>query len=149
MKRLFTGVGLLALGFAGGAFAAKASGKKEITQPKLTDLEWKEVAPNMPVMAAESWKGAGGSHCTFNKFPKGFVAPSHTHTNDVYSIVISGKWGSHAEGAPESLQGPGGYQFIPGGVKHETKCGDTGDCVIYDCGPKAFDLKGLPPPPKK
>ena len=23
------------------------------------------------------------------------------------------------------------------------------DCVIYECSPGAFDIKGLPPPPKK
>jgi hypothetical protein len=149
MKRLFAAAGLLALGAAGGALAARASGPKPITQPTLSDLDWKELAPNMPVMTAESWKGAGGAHCSFTKFPKGFVAQSHWHTNDIYAIVLMGKWGSHAEGTPESLQGPAGYQVIPGGVKHETKCGDVGDCVIYECSPKAFDLKGLPPPAKK
>ena len=149
MKRMSWAVGLVAMGFVGGAFAAKEAAKKEITQPKLADLQWKEAAPGMPVMVADSWKGAGGAHCTFDKFPKGFAAPTHAHTNDVYSIVIAGKWGSHAEGTPESLQGPGGYQFIPGGLKHETKCGDASDCMVYECGPKAFDLKGLPPPPKK
>ena len=148
MMRWLGAAGLLAVGFAGGALAAKEAAKKEITQPKPAELTWKAVQPGVPVEMAESWKGAGGSHCSFNKFPKGFTAPMHTHTNDVYSIVLAGKWGSHAEGAPESLQGPGGYQFIPGGLKHETKCGDGGECMIYECGPKAFDLK-MPPAPKK
>jgi hypothetical protein len=149
MKRLFAAAGLLALGFASGALAARASGKKEITQPRLTDLDWKEMAPNMPVMAAESWKGAGGAHCSFAKFPKGFVATTHWHSNDVYSLVLMGKFGSHTEGTPESLQEPGGYQIIPGGVKHETKCGDVSDCVVYECGPKAFDIKDLQAAPKR
>ena len=150
MKKLLGMVALLAVGFVGGAYAQKAAAaKKEITQQKPADMTWKAVAPNMPVEAAESWKSAGGAHCSFNKFPKGFAAPTHTHSNDVYSIVVAGKWGSNVEGSPQALQGPGGYQMIPSGLKHETHCGADADCVIYECGPKAFDLKGLPPPPKK
>ena len=149
MRKIVWVVGLVAVGFVGGAYAQKAAAGKAITQPKPADMTWKAVAPDMPVEAAESWKGAGGAHCTFNKFPKGFAVPGHTHTNDVYSIVVAGKWGSNAEGSPQALQGPGGYQMIPGGFKHETHCGADADCVIYECGPKAFDLKGLPPAPAK
>ena len=32
--------------------------------------------------------------------------------------MIAGNWGSAVEGAPEKLLGPGSYQFIPGGLKH-------------------------------
>src|ERR1051326_6113301 len=114
MKKLLGMVALLAVGFVGGAYAQKAAAaKKEITQQKPADMTWKAVAPNMPVEAAESWKSAGGAHCSFNKFPKGFAAPTHTHSNDVYSIVVAGKWGSNVEGSPQALQGPGGYQMIP------------------------------------
>jgi len=148
MKRVLWSFAMIAVGFVGGALADKAAAKV-IEQPKMDALAWKEIGPGLPVMAAESWKGAGGSYCTFDKFPKGLVVPTHSHSNDVYSIVITGQWGSHAEGTPESLQGPGGYQIIPGGVKHETKCGDASDCIVYSCGKAAFDLKGLPPPPKK
>jgi hypothetical protein len=147
MKKLVWGLALMAVGFVGGALAEKKA--KEIEQPKLDSLAWKAAAPDLPVMAADAWKGPGGSYCQFNKFPKGFAVPTHWHSKDVYSIVIAGQWGSHSEGTPESLQGPGGYQIIPGGVKHETKCGDAGECVVFTCGPAAFDLKGLPPPPKK
>jgi hypothetical protein len=148
MKRLMLGAGLLAAGFVGGVVAAKEAAKKDIVQQTVADLTWKEVMPGMPVMAADVWKGPGGSHCLFNKFPKGFTVPSHFHTKDVHAIVIAGNWGSHVEGAPEKLVAPGGYQFIPGGLKHVTKCGDAADCVVYECGPGPFDLKGLPPPPK-
>src|SRR5689334_12285953 len=117
MKKFLGVAAILAVGFVGGAYAQKAAAeKKGITQQKPADMTWKAAAPNMPVEAADSWKGAGGAHCTFNKFPKGFVAPTHTHSNDVYSIVVAGKWGSNVEGSPQALQGPGGYQFIPGGL---------------------------------
>jgi len=148
MKRFMIGFGLLAVGLVGGALAKDAV-KKEIVQKTVADLAWKELAPGVPVMISEAWKGPGGSHCTWNKFPKGYTAPTHFHTKDVHAVVISGNWGSWSEGQPEKLVGPGGYQLIPGGLKHSTKCGDTADCVIYECGPGAFDLKGLAPPPKK
>jgi hypothetical protein len=147
MNKLAIGFGLLATGLVGGALAKEAP-KKEIVQQTTADLTWKEVMPGMPVMAAEDWKGPGGSHCGWNKFPKGFVVPSHFHSKDIYAVVISGNWGSWAEGAPEKLVAPGGHQMIPAKLKHTTKCGDKEDCVIYECSPGAFDIKGLPPPEK-
>ena len=148
MQRVTLGLALLAGAFLSAAIAKEAA-KKEIVQKTTADLEWKEVMPGMPVMAAEAWKGPGGSHCGWNKFPKGFVVPPHTHTKDIHGVVISGNWGSWVEGAPEKLAGPGGYQMIPGGLKHTTKCGDASECIVYECSPGAFDIKGLPPPPKK
>ena len=148
MTKLGLGLGLIALGFGAGMVAAKEAAKKEIVQKTVADLTWKEVAPGIPVMAAEDWKGPGGSHCGFNRFPKGFVVPSHFHSKDLYAVVIAGNWGSWAEGATEKLVGPGGHQFIPAKLKHSTKCGEAAECVVYECGPGPFDLKGLPPPPK-
>jgi hypothetical protein len=148
MKRIMCGVGLLVVGFVGGAFAKDAA-QKAIVQKTVADLEWKAMAPGVPVMTADAWKGPGGSHCSWNKFPKGFVAPTHYHTKDTHAVVIAGNWGSWVEGAPEKLVGPGGYQFVPGGLKHTTKCADAADCVTYECSPGAFDMKGLPPAPKK
>jgi quercetin dioxygenase-like cupin family protein len=148
MGKLALAIGLSAVVFAGAALAAKEAAKKEVMQQTVNDLNWKEAMPGMPIMMAEAWKGPGGSHCQFIKFPKGFAVPVHWHSKDVHGVVISGNWGSALEGAPEKLMGPGGYQTIPAKVKHSTKCGDVSDCVVYDCGPGAFDIKGLPPPPK-
>jgi hypothetical protein len=148
MKRIMCGLGLLVVGFVGGAFA-KDAGQKAIVQKTVADLQWTEVMPGSPVMIAAAWKGPGGSYCRWVKFPKGLAVPLHFHTKDIHAVVITGKWGSSVEGQPEKLQGPGGYEAIPGGLKHTTKCGDDADCVTYECSPGAFDIKGLPPPPKK
>jgi quercetin dioxygenase-like cupin family protein len=147
MKKLAIGLALTAAGLVGGTLAAKEA-KKEITQQTVADLEWKEVMPGQPVMVAEVWKGPGGAHCRFNKFPKGFVVPQHFHSKDVHAVVISGSWGSWSEGGEEKLAATGGHQFIPAKLKHTTKCGDGADCVVYACSPGAFDIKGLPAPPK-
>jgi quercetin dioxygenase-like cupin family protein len=147
MKTIMCGLGLLAVGFVGGAFAKEAA-QKEIVQKTVADLEWKTVTPGVPVVSSEDWKGSGGAHCTWNKFPRGFSSPAHYHSKDLHSVVVAGHWGSWVEGAPEKLVGPGGYEFIPAGLKHTTKCSDAADCVTYECSPGAFDLKGLPPLPK-
>jgi hypothetical protein len=147
MKTILCGFGVLVVGFLGGAFAKEAA-QKEIVQKTVADLEWKTLTPGVPVASSEDWKGPGGAHCTWNKFPKGFLSPAHYHSKDLHSVVVAGHWGSWVEGAPERLVGPGGYEFIPAGLKHTTKCGDAADCVTYECSPGAFDLKGLPPPPK-
>ena len=143
MKTIMCGFGLLVVGFVGVAFAREAAQKKTVA-----DLEWKALAPGVPVVSSEDWKGAGGSHCTWNKFPKGFLSPTHYHSKDLHSVVVAGHWGSWVEGAPEMVVGPGGYEFIPAGLKHTTKCSDAADCVTYECSPGAFDLKGLPLLPK-
>ena len=149
MKKLAMGIGLLAVAFAGGALAAKEAAKKEIVQETPDDLKWKEVVPGMPVMAAEIWKGPGGSGCSYIKFPKGTAVPLHWHSKDGHAVVISGSWGSAPEGGgPEKMIGPGAHQFIPAKLKHTTKCSEAADCIVYSCSPGPFDVKGLPPPPK-
>jgi quercetin dioxygenase-like cupin family protein len=149
MNKLALGLGLLGVvAAATGTLAAKEAAKKEIVSESLEELAWKEMMPGMPLMAAEVWKGPGGSGCFYLKFPKGMAVPLHWHSKDAHAVVISGNWGSTPEGGQDKLLSPGSHQFIPGKVKHTTKCGEAADCVIYSCSPGAFDVKGLPPPPK-
>jgi len=148
MRRGAFVIGLVMLGLVGGALAAKEA-KRAIVQQRVSELKWSEVAPGVPIVEAPVWQGPGGSHCVFDKFPRGFAEPEHFHTHDIHAIVIEGRWGSGLPGAPEQLVAPGGYQLIPGGLKHTTKCAPDVDCVVYVCLPGAFDVKGLPPEPKK
>jgi hypothetical protein len=143
MLRLMLGLG--AVGLLGAALA-EATTKKKIVQQPASALEWAAVAPGAPVLGVDAWQGPGGSYCAFAKFPKGFSEPKHFHTNDLHVVVLEGQWGVWAPGAPEQYVSAGGYQFIPGGAEHLSKCGPTTDCVVYDCGPAAFDIQGLPPP---
>jgi quercetin dioxygenase-like cupin family protein len=131
------GVGLLAIGFAAGT---RAAAKKEIVKIAAADLKFEPV-PNSPLQHVGPFKGAKGMECQFHKFPKGFVAPLHTHTADVFAVVVAGKFGSNEEGQPEALLGPGSFQQIPGGLKHISKCGPDADCEIFICQPGAFDIK--------
>ncbi len=130
----------LGIGYAGGAIAAKAAAKKELVQWSLADLKWKDV-PNTPgLQQVEAYK-KGAVHCLFTRFPKGTEVPMHTHTNDVAGVVLAGTFGSTDEGGHGKPQAAGGFQSIPGGLKHLTKCTADADCIVFSCLPGPFDLK--------
>ena len=131
-------VAALGIGYAGGAIAAGAA---KIVQWNLDDLKWQTPpgAPPGPGQAEVYKKGA--MHCLFIKFPKGTEAPLHTHTNDVASVVLAGTFGSTDEAGNGKPQAVGGYQTVPGGLKHTTKCTADADCVVFACQPGPFDTK--------
>ena len=133
-------VAVLAIGFAGGALAAKEAAKKGIVQLSQADLKWHDV-PNSPgLQQAEVYK-KGAMQCGFTRFPKGTEVPMHTHTSDILGVVISGTFGStdaEGNGKPQEV---GGFQSIPGGFKHTTKCTAAADCTLFGCSPGPFDLK--------
>ncbi len=130
----------LGIGYAGGAITAKAAPKKELVQWSLADLKWKDV-PNTPgLQQVEAYK-KGAMHCLFSKFPKGTETPMHTHTNDIAGVVVAGTFGSTDEAGNGKPQAAGGFQSIPGGFKHLTKCTADADCIVFSCLPGPFDLK--------
>ena len=141
MKRLMSlvCVGVAVLAFGLGVAVGMEAAKNGIVQWKQSDLKWHAV-PGGPIMQADGWKH-GTMHCNFQKFPKGFAAPLHTHSHDIAGVVVAGSFGSSAEGQPESLLPPGGFQSVPGGFKHTTKCGADSDCIVFVCQPGPFDLK--------
>lgn len=133
-------VAVLGIGFASGALGAKAAAKKGLIQWSLGDLKWQDV-PNTPgVQQAEAYK-KGPMHCLFTKFPKGTEIPIHMHTNDIVSVVAAGTFGSTDLAGNGKPQAVGGFQSIPGGFKHSTKCTADADCIAFSCQPGPFDLK--------
>ncbi|HEX4803004.1 MAG TPA: DUF4437 domain-containing protein, partial [Myxococcaceae bacterium] len=134
-------VAALGIGYAGGAIAAKEAAKKEIVQWSLADLKW-QTPPNAPpgLQQAEAYK-KGAMHCAFTKFPKGTEVPMHTHTNDIAGVVVAGTMGSTDEAGNGKVQPAGGFQSVPGGLKHSTKCTADDDCIVFACQPGPFDTK--------
>ena len=130
----------LGIGYAGGAIAAKAAAKKEIVQLNLADLKW-QVVPDSPGLQQVEVYKKGAMNCGFHKFPKGTEVPMHTHTNDIAGVVVAGTFGSTDEGGNGKPQPAGGFQSIPGGLKHSTKCTADADCTVFGCLPGAFDMK--------
>src|SRR5258708_22023774 len=57
------------------------------------------------------------AHATFSKFVPGYDAGMHTHTNDVWIVVIKGAY-LYKDDAGEKRVGPGDFLRVPGGHKH-------------------------------
>ena len=109
------------------------------------DLKWTDLDPKGApgVKIADVWgnhaKGAWGA---FIKFPAGFAAPLHTHTNAFKIVVLSGTFIQGPEGKPEVRLGPGSYLNQPGdGYRHTTSCDQASECLFFAQSNGKFDLK--------
>jgi anti-sigma factor ChrR (cupin superfamily) len=124
--------------------APKSAASRLVVEPA-SDLKWTDLDPKGApgVKIVDVWgdhaKGAFGA---FLKFPAGFAAPLHTHTNDFKIVIVSGTMIQGPEGKPEFRLGPGSYLMQPGGnYKHTTACDQASDCVFFVQSTGKFDLK--------
>jgi quercetin dioxygenase-like cupin family protein len=108
------------------------------------DLKWGDLDPTGApgVKSADVWgdhtQGAFGG---FTKFPAGYVAPLHTHTNDLKIVVISGTFIHTPEGKPAARLGPGSYLMQSGGnYRHTTACDKASECLFFIQSTGKFDL---------
>ncbi len=149
MKKLSLNIVLV---FAGLIFigtteaSAQKKMKKEAVLWTAEDIKWEQLKGGPPgVMAAMLWgdntKGAYGG---FTKFPAGFKAPLHYHTNDMKIVVIKGAYTYKGK-----KYGPGSYVFIPGGDKHESGGVDNSETIFFIQQSGKFDLIPVEPPKKK
>ena len=123
--------------------ASNSGGSAAVIVPA-ADLKWTDLDPaGAPgVKSADVWgdhtKGAFGG---FTKFPAGFVAPLHTHTNAMKIAVISGTFIHTPEGKPEVRLGPGSYLMQSGGTyKHTTACDKASECLFFIQSDGKFDI---------
>ena len=137
--------------------AAKPAMKKSASmgmKPKAmmsADMKWQDMAGAPGVKIADLWgnheKGAFGA---IIKFPAGFMAPLHTHTNSAHIVVISGTFLQTPEGGQEMRLGPGSYLMQPGGgYKHTTGCDQASECSFFVEMKGKFDLKPVETGAKK
>ena len=109
------------------------------------DVKWTDLDPTGApgVKIADVWGNhATGAYGAFLKFPAGFVAPLHTHTNDIKIVVLSGTYVQTPEGKTEVRLGPGSYAFQPGGkYKHISACDKASECDLFIQSGGKFDLK--------
>jgi len=149
MKRLSLYIVLVLVGliFFGTTEApAQEKMKKEAVLWAAEDLKWEPLTGGVPgVMTAMLWgdhtKGAYGG---LTKFPAGFKAPLHYHTNDIKIVVIKGAYTYNGK-----KYGPGSYAFIPGGDRHESGGVDDSETIFFIEQPGKFDLKPVDPPNEK
>jgi len=79
-----------------------------------------------------------GAHGTFTKFAPGYDAGMHTHTNDVWLVVIKGAY-LYMDDAGEKRVGPGVFLRVPGGKKHWSGGDPTEGAVFYEESSGKFD----------
>ena len=130
--------GAMALAVSVGLGKDKAAKNKEVIYASSETATYKEKVPGvtMDVLWGDPDKGR---HATFTKFVPGQDNGMHTHTNDVWCVVIKGAY-LYKDDAGEKRVGPGEFIFIPGGHKHWSGGDKTEGALFYQEGSGKFDL---------
>src|SRR6266513_2669858 len=131
---------------AGRKFEKPAHGEKKSAKPaENTELiyvsaEQATFNERMPgVSMAVLWGDPDkGAHGTFTKFAPGYDAGTHTHTSDVWLVVIKGAY-LYKDDAGEKRVGPGEFIRIPGEHKHWSGGDKTEGALFYQEGSGKFD----------
>lgn len=142
MKRLTLVVGLLGVLLATAVVQAqKASTSKNgknVVYVTAGNATFKQ-SPAGGVSMAPLWGDPDkGAHATFTKFEPGFDAGMHTHTNDVWIVVIKGAY-LYKDDAGEKRVGPGEFLRVPGGHKHWSGGDKTEGALFYEEASGKFD----------
>ena len=140
MKRsLFAmGVGLaLVLAWTIGRVQGQAEGKVIFVDS--SKATYAEAGRPGSSMAAVWGDASTGAHATFTKFAPGFDAGMHTHTNDVWIVVIKGAYLYKDESGSKRV-GAGDFLRVPGGHKHWSGGDKTQGALFYEESNGKFDL---------
>src|SRR6266849_10604187 len=79
-----------------------------------------------------------GAHATFTKFKPGFDAGMHTHTNDVWIVVLKGAY-LYKDDTGEKRVGAGSFLRVPGGKKHWSGGDSKEGALFYEDSSGKFD----------
>jgi quercetin dioxygenase-like cupin family protein len=97
-------------------------------------------SPTAGVSMAVLWGDPNkGPHGTFTKFAPGYDAGMHTHTSDVWLVVIKGAY-LYKDDEGEKRVGPGEFLRVPGGHKHWSGGDKAEGALFYQEGSGKFDL---------
>lgn len=124
----------------GVAHAQKASStkKKSVIYVAADKAKFKE-SPAAGVSMAVLWGDPDkGPHATLTKFTPGYDAGMHTHTSDLWIVVIKGAY-LYKDDAGEKRVGPGDFLRVPGGHKHWSGGDKTEGALFYEEGSGKFD----------
>jgi quercetin dioxygenase-like cupin family protein len=142
MKRLALVVGLLGVMMAsafGQAPKASTSNTTKSVMYVAADKATFKQSPMGGVSMASLWGDMDkGPHATFTKFEPGYDAGMHTHTSDVWIVVIKGAY-LYKDDAGEKRVGPGDFLRVPGGHKHWSGGDKTEGALFYEEASGKFD----------
>ncbi|MCU1270436.1 MAG: hypothetical protein JWN74_1730 [Acidobacteriaceae bacterium] len=89
---------------------------------------------------APIWGDANeGAHGVFTKFAPGFDAGMHTHTNDVWLVVLKGAY-LYKDDDGEKRVAAGDFIRVPGGHKHWSGGDKKEGALFYSESSGKFDL---------
>ena len=112
--------------------------KKALISVSADRADFKEIFPG--VSRAVLWGAPDiGSYGAFTKFLPGFDAGMHTHTNDLWLVVVKGAY-MYRDASGEKRVGPGEFLWIPGGMKHWSGGDANEGALFYDESSGKFDL---------
>ena len=95
---------------------------------------------NPDVSTTPVWGDANtGAHATFTRFKPGYDAGMHTHTNDVWLVVVKGAY-LYKDDAGEKRVGPGDFLRVPGGHKHWSGGDKKEGALFYEESSGKFDF---------
>jgi quercetin dioxygenase-like cupin family protein len=80
-----------------------------------------------------------GAHGTFTKFAPGTDSGMHTHTNDIWIVVLRGAY-LYKDDAGEKRVAAGDFLRIPGGHKHWSGGDAKEGALFYEESSGKFDL---------
>ena len=143
-KSLFVlGVGALIIAAASSVVQAHKSSSsdsmKNVIYVAAGSATFKQTPGGGTSMAALWGDDDKGAHGTFTKFVPGYDAGMHTHTNDVWIVVLKGAY-LYKDEAGEKRVGPGDFLLVPGGHKHWSGGDKTEGALFYEEGSGKFDL---------
>lgn len=129
-------VAILAAWSLGRVQGQKAGGK--VVYVSSASADYKAISKGVTEAAiwGDSTKGA---HATFTKFDPGQDNGMHTHTNDVWIVVLKGAY-LYKDDAGERRVGPGDFLRVPGGHKHWSGGDKSEGALFYEEGSGKFDL---------
>jgi quercetin dioxygenase-like cupin family protein len=141
VKQSVVALGVMAASVVAGSTGlaqGEKSKKKEVIYASAEQATFKEEMPgvSMAVLWGDPDKG---KHGTFTKFIPGYDAGMHTHTNDVWLVVLKGAY-LYKDEAGEKRVGPGEFIRIPGGHKHWSGGDPTDGALFYQEGSGKFDI---------
>jgi quercetin dioxygenase-like cupin family protein len=117
----------------------QAKGKDKVIFVSAEQANFKDMGPGPGVSMAALWGDANkGAHGTFTKFVPGYDAGMHTHTNDVWIVVVKGAY-MYKDDAGEKRVGPGSFLRVPGGKKHWSGGDAKEGALFYEESSGKFD----------
>jgi quercetin dioxygenase-like cupin family protein len=139
---IVSGVGALLIALAAGVVQAqKASTSNNMKNVIYVagDSATFKPSPTGGVSMAALWGDTDkGAHGTFTKFDPGFDAGMHTHTSDVWIVVLKGAY-LYKDEAGEKRVAPGDFLRVPGGHKHWSGGDKTEGALFYEEASGKFD----------